>query len=402
MSEPATGTAAPRRVGRGRRVLAAVLVVVACVLGPLAVTAIWLRNALLDTDRYVETVTPLASNPAIIDAAAADVTTTLFERVDVEREIREALPERAEFLASPLAAGIRAVAEQAAVRALESDVFENVWVEANRVAHNQVEAVLTGGGKILSTADGRVTLDLSAIFVEVRELLSDRGVTLFDSIPIDRLALRFELFDASQLEQAQRGVDVLNTLAWVLPFVVVGLFAAGVWLARDRRRTAIFGGIGLAISMAVLALGIGLGRSYYLDAVTSPSLPRDAASATFDTLVRFLRQGVRFVLAFGLVIAAATWVTGPGRVAARLRTTVSEVVGGLGDQAEARGWDFGPFGRWVYRYRMPLRIAGVLVVLLFLVFAYRPSATRLLVLTLLLLLYLGAVQFVSRAAKLPA
>jgi hypothetical protein len=83
----------------------------------------------------------------------------------------------------------------------------------------------------------------------------------------------------------------------------------------------------------------------------------------------------------------------------QLRTTVTEVVGGLGDQAEARGWDFGPFGRWVHRYRAPLRIAGVLVALLFLVFAYRNSATRLLVLTFLLLVYLGAVEFVSRAAR---
>jgi hypothetical protein len=376
-----------------------VLVVLSCLLGPLTVTAIWLRNQLLSTDQYVETVTPLASDPAIIRAAAAEITASLFENVDVEKEAREALPKRARFLAAPLAAGVRAVAEQAAQRALESDFFEGVWVKANRVAHDQVEAVLTGGGRIVSTSDGRVVLDLTAIIEEVREFLSDRGVTLFDSIPINKLALKFELFDASQLESAQRGVKLLNTLAWVLPFVVVGLLVAGVWLSRRRHRTAIWWGIGTAIAMAVLALGINLGRGFYLDAVTSPTLPRDAAAATFDTLVRFLRQGLRFVLALGLVLAAAAWVTSSGKTATRLRTTVTEVVGGLGDEAEARGWDFGPFGRWVHRYRAALRVAGVLVVLLFLVFAYRNSAIRLLVLTLLLLVYLGAVEFVSRAAR---
>jgi hypothetical protein len=391
--------ATPRAAGRGRAALAAVLVVLSCLLGPLTVTAIWLRNQLLSTDQYVETVTPLASDPAIIRAAAAEITASLFENVDVEKEAREALPKRARFLAAPLAAGVRAVAEQAAQRALESDFFEGVWVKANRVAHDQVEAVLTGGGRIVSTSDGRVVLDLTAIIEEVREFLSDRGVTLFDSIPINKLALKFELFDASQLESAQRGVKLLNTLAWVLPFVVVGLLVAGVWLSRRRHRTAIWWGIGTAIAMAVLALGINLGRGFYLDAVTSPTLPRDAAAATFDTLVRFLRQGLRFVLALGLVLAAAAWVTSSGKTATRLRTTVTEVVGGLGDEAEARGWDFGPFGRWVHRYRAALRVAGVLVVLLFLVFAYRNSAIRLLVLTLSLLVYLGAVEFVSRAAR---
>jgi hypothetical protein len=394
--------ATPRPAGRGRAALAAVLIVLSCVLGPLTVTAIWLRNQLLNTDQYVETVTPLASDPAIIRATAADITASLFENVDVEKEARDALPNRAKFLAAPLAAGVRAVAEQAAQRALESDFFESVWVKANRVAHDQVEAVLTGGGRIVATADGRVVLDLTAIIEEVREFLSDRGVTLFNSIPINKLALKFELFDASQLESAQRGVKLLNTLAWVLPFVVVGLLVAGVWLSRRRHRTVIWWGIGTAIAMAVLALGINLGRGFYLEAVSSSTLPRDAAAATFDTLVRFLRQGLRFVLALGLVLAAAAWVTSAGKTAMRLRTTVTEVVGGLGDQAEARGWDFGPFGRWVHRYRGPLRVAGVLVVLLFLLFAYRNSAIRLLVLTLLLLVYLGAVEFVSRAARFDA
>lgn len=385
---------------RWLRILAAVLIVLSCVLAPLTVTAIWLRNQLLDTDRYVDTVAPLASNPAIIDTAATNITNTLFSRLDVEHEIEDALPKRAKFLASPLSAGIRTVTEQVAERALESEAFQTIWENANRVAHNQVEAALTGGGKIIATKDGHVTLDLSAVVDEVRSLLHDRGITIFDSIPINKLALRFELFDASGLGEAQTGVKVLNTLAWTLPFAVFGLLGVGLWLSSHRRRTLLRWGVGTAIAMAVLAAGIGFGRSLYLDAVVGPTLPHDAAAAAFDTLVRFLRQGLRFVLAAGLVVALAAWITGPGRVASRLRTTFTEVFGGLGDHAEALGWDFGPFGRWVYRYRAALRVAGVLGVLLVLVFAARPSATRLVVLVVLLLLYLGVVEFVARAARL--
>jgi hypothetical protein len=384
---------------RWKRITATVLVVVSCVLAPLTVTAIWVRNQVLNTDRYVETVAPLASNPAIIEAAAANITNTLFRHVDVEKEARAALPKRAKFLAGPLSVGIRGFTEQAATRILESDVFENLWEEANRLAHNQVESALTGGGKILSTKNGRVTLDLSAVVGEVRKLLQDRGITIFNSIPIDDLALKFELFDAAQLGDAQQGVKLLNALAWTLPFIVAGLLGLAVWLSAHRRRTVIWWGIGTAIAMSVLGVGIVLGRSAYLHTVVSASLPHDAAAATFDTMVRFLRQGLRFVLALGLVVSLAAWVTGPSRFAVRLRTTFTEAFGGLGDQAEARGWDFGAFGTWVHRYRAALRVTGVLVMLLFLVFAYRPSATRLLVLTLILLVYFAAVEFVSRAAR---
>jgi hypothetical protein len=384
---------------RWKRIVAAVLIVVSCFLAPLAVTAIWVRNQVLDTDRYVETVAPLASNPAIVAAAAANITETLFQRVNVEKEAREALPKRAKFLAGPLSVGIRGFTEQAATRILESDVFENLWKDANRIAHDQVQSALTGGGKILSTKNGRVTLDLSAVVAKVRDLLEERGITIFDSIPINQLALKFELFDAAQLGEAQQGVKLLNALAWTLPFVVFGLLAVAVWLSAHRRRTVIWWGIGTAIAMSVLGVGIVLGRTAYLHTVVSSSLPYDAAAATFDTLVRFLRQGLRFVLAFGLLVALAAWVTGPSKFAVRLRTTFTEAFGGLGDQAEARGWDFGGFGTWVHHYRATLRVAGVLVMLLFLVFAYRPSASRLLVLTLILLAYFAAVEFVSRAAR---
>jgi hypothetical protein len=384
---------------RWKRILATVLIVISCGLAPVTVAAIWVRNQVLDTDRYVETVTPLASDPAIVEAAAANITETLFAQVNVEKQAREALPKRAKFLAGPLSVGIRGFTEQAAVRILESDVFEKIWVDANRLAHNQVVSALTGGGKIISTRNGRVTLDLTAAISQVRSLLQDRGITIFNSIPINQLALKFELFDAAQLGDAQRGVKLLNTLAWVLPFVVFGLLGAAVWLSANRRRTVIWWGIGMAIAMSVLGVAITLGRSAYLGAVVSPSLPHDAAAATFDTMVRFLRQGLRFVLALGLILALAAWLTGPSKVAVRLRTTFAEAFGGLGDQAEARGWDFGAFGIFVNRYRAALRVAGVLVMLLFLVFAYRPSASRLLVLTLILLVYFGALEFVSRAAR---
>jgi hypothetical protein len=46
--------------GRWRTVVASLLIVVGCVLAPLSVVAVWIRNQVTDTDRYIATVTPLA------------------------------------------------------------------------------------------------------------------------------------------------------------------------------------------------------------------------------------------------------------------------------------------------------------------------------------------------------
>ena len=50
---------------RWRTILAVVLIVVGCVLAPLAGVAVWARNQVTNTDRYVRTVAQLASDPAI-------------------------------------------------------------------------------------------------------------------------------------------------------------------------------------------------------------------------------------------------------------------------------------------------------------------------------------------------
>ena len=62
-----------------------VLIVVACLLAPLSVVSVWARGEVTDTSRYVQTVAPLAENPAIQDAVSARITAEIFTYVDVTR-----------------------------------------------------------------------------------------------------------------------------------------------------------------------------------------------------------------------------------------------------------------------------------------------------------------------------
>ena len=56
----------------------AVLLVLGMVLTPISILALFLRAEIGDTDRYVETVEPLSSDPAIQSYVADEITTQLF------------------------------------------------------------------------------------------------------------------------------------------------------------------------------------------------------------------------------------------------------------------------------------------------------------------------------------
>ena len=76
--------------------MAVVLIVLGCVLAPLAGVAVWARNQVTNTDRYVRTVAPLASDPAIQHAVADQITAQIFTYLDVQGLTNQAVDALAE------------------------------------------------------------------------------------------------------------------------------------------------------------------------------------------------------------------------------------------------------------------------------------------------------------------
>src|SRR6266516_1002059 len=342
----------PKRLPRWRRALVATLVIVSVVLVPLAGVSVWVRNLVLDTNHYVDTVAPLAKNRAITDVVAKRATDRLFQQVDVQARAKAALPDRAQFLAGPLSSGVQTFTHTAAERALATEQFAIVGKNANRRAHTSVVKVLTGEGRNVSIKHDKVVLDLSAEIDDIVKRLDERGVTVFDGLAKKQKNLQVELFDASQLEKARSAVHLIDRLRIVLVVLVFVLLGAALALSGNRRRTLMRWGIGLVAAMAVTAVLLALGRSAYLSVAKN----HDAAAAAFDILVRYLRNGIRVIAALGIVVALAAFLSGPSRLAVWIREGAKSLIGGAGRKADQAGWKPGPVGTWVAAHKAGLRV----------------------------------------------
>jgi len=395
--------AAPEKEGKkhGYRhgKLVVTLLVIACILAPIAGVSIWAKNQVLNTDRYVRTMKPLASNSAVQTTIADNVTNTLFENVDVQAEAQQALPPRAQFLAGTLSSGLRTFVENTTLRFLQSDAFQRLWVELNRRAHEQLVKVLTGKGKVVQTANGKVQIDLAPVLARVETRLNDRGIKLFTRIPPESIKTNFVILNSEQLQKVQRGVRLLKTLAIALPLLVLALFAAAIALSGRRRRTLLQAGLGLAASMAVLGILLTIGRSVYLNYVTGPNLPNDAAAALYDTIIHYLRLGLRIIAAVGLLVAAGAWVSGPSRWAVGIRSHFGSAVGWA--QGET-GAPASPFGHWVAANKKALRIGAILVPLGIALLWNSPSVTVLIVLGVIAVVLLLLIELFGRAPAAPS
>lgn len=379
--------------GRGRRTAVALLLIVACVLAPLSVIAVWTKNTLLDTDEYVSTVAPLAKNPAIIDAAANEVTNALVSEQNVSARVKKALPPRADFIAPAVATALETVVHRLAVRVLSSDRFPAVWERANRRAHDQVVDVLTGNGsRTITTSNGEVAVNLAPVVDRVRKRLDSLGIDIFSGANAKRVSPRIVLFKSDDLEKAQGATDLLQKGAIVLPILTLLLFAAAIALSRNRRKTVLHAGLGLSIGMLVILTAFNVGRTFYLDAVKSAN--RDAAAAAYDQVLNFLRLSARTGFVLGIIIAIGAWLAGPSHSAVRLRSMVR---GGEDRQLATEG-----FAGWVARSRTGIRIAIIAVAALVLVAWSHPKPVTVLVVTILALLAIAVTEVLARGSDTPA
>src|SRR5918993_1562417 len=380
---------------RWRTIVATLLIVVGCVLAPLSVAAIWTRNQVTNTDRYIATVTPLASDPAIQNAISDQITAQVFSYIDVQGLTNQAVDALSERGLNPtLETQLRALAVPIA-KVVESDAFADAWIQANRVAHAELVKALTGeGGGSVTVENDTVSLNLAAFIEVVKQRLVDSGFTLAARIP--EVNASFVLFQSADVTRARSAFNLLNTLGIWLPIIALVLLAIGVYVAKDHRRALVGAALGVAVGMVVLALGLAVFRSIYLDAVPASVLPHDAAAVLYDTIVRFLRLGLRTVLVLALVVAAAAFLTGQSVTAVRTRQGLSNAIGWVAGGAQRAGLSTGPVGTWVGANKRVLRVTAVAAAALALVFWGRPTGKVVLGLTLALLIVLAVIEFLGR------
>ena len=399
------------RRGIWRPIVAGVMIVLAAILAPLAVVAIWAHDEIGDTDRYVETVAPLASDPAVQDAISSRITEEIFSRLDVKAITQDAvdalaargLPPAAatslKALATPLSSGVRSFVADKVDALVRSPQFQQAWEAANRQAHAQVVAVLTGDleNSAVSVEGRTVSVNLATVIESVKGQLEDSGFALASKIPT--VNAEFTIVQSVDITKAQNYFRILSGMARGLPIVALALLAGAVAIGRSRRRTLVVGALAVAASMLVLGLTLNVFRGIYLNGVPADVLPTNAAGAIYDQLAYFIRLNLRALLVLFLAIAAIAWVTGPENGPVAIRRGTTRAIDVVRNRSDDAGIGTGAFGSALYQYRTALQ--GVILggALLVYILADHPTGKFALILLLIALFLLLVLELLSRPPR---
>ncbi|OKJ62421.1 hypothetical protein AMK27_15690 [Streptomyces sp. CB02009] len=398
LESEAAARPAPRH--RGRSFLAAVLIVIGCLLVPLGIVAAWTSDIVGDTDRYVSTVAPLASDADVQAAVANRVTGAVMEHIDLESLLEGVAPEQRPLLAKALGklggsleSAVSSFVHDKAQDVVASDAFETVWTDANRAVHTSVVRALTGSGDgAVQINNDTVTVDLAPVIERVKERLVDSGLTVAGKIP--EIHTDFTVVKSEDIGKVKTGFRLLQVMGLWLPVLAVLLVVAGVLLSTHRRRTVIASAIGVAVAALVLGIALTVFRTVYLNALPD-TVSQPAAGSVYDALIHFLRTTVRMVVTLGLVVALAAWLTGPSRPAVVVRRMWNSGIDATRAAADRAGLRTGPVGPFVRRYRT--WITWILVALAVLVYVLwdHPTGWVVVGLALALLFVFAVVRFLG-------
>ncbi|GAB2698924.1 hypothetical protein [Kitasatospora kifunensis] len=355
-SDPNDGERAEPAAQRTRAAFAGLLLVLAALLTPLSVVAVWASSLVENTDRYVATVAPLAGNPAVQNAVADRLAGAVTQNLSAGSLLQQIAPSEQSALggllgqlSGPIDSALQGLVRNQAQNVVSSPAFATFWVQANRTVHDQFSKALTGkGGGAVQLTNNAVTIDLAPLIDQLKQQLVNSGVGVASLIPT--IHVQYTVVDSSEVGTVRTGIRLLELAGAWLPVVTVLFAALGLLLARHRRHALI--ALALGVTVATIALGIGLSvfRVLYLDALPA-SVSQPAAGAVYDALIRLLRVSVRTYAVLGLAVALGAWLSGPTRPARQLRDIWQAGPHAARAAAGRAGLHTGPVGPWVHRFK---------------------------------------------------
>ena len=383
----------PAKRARVRRIVAPIIVVLTVIAFAGGVAGAWASRTVLDTDRYVATVGPLAEDPAVQEFLARTITTQVFQALDVQGRLAAVLEERADqlvFLAGPIASSVQGFIQDQVQKVLASEQFARLWTEVNRLAHEQALRVLEGDTTVVTVEEGKVVLNLLPVANEVLKgvsgVVSDligRPITLPEITPetipeeavvqleqalgVD-LPAEFgtiEVYNSEELGAVQDAVRLFNQVVFLLAVLFVVGAVVAMWVSPTRRRTLLQLMTGLAVVLVAERRFAIAAANGIVDSAKPEN--QAAARAVVDSALGSLLRYTGWFLAIALLVLVVALVTGPYPWAVKLRgwtVDTGRAIGGMLKPGERT-----PATEWIAGHRDPvmmgIALLGVLALLVF-------------------------------------
>lgn len=317
-----------------RRVIAALLIIIASVLAPFAVGALWAERTITTTQTFTETLAPLADDPIVRETVATEVSTAIIEALDAQTRAEDLLgglegplaglrSERGldSVIAAAIASGVNDAITSGVEAYVDSDRFGRGWELLTTGLQEQFVALLENRDpdSAVTLREGEIILDTGVALERIQEQLAEQGVPFVGALGIP--GREIVLADAPNLQLVADALSIFMPIATWLWVVVVAMFIGGILLWRPRSRAVLWTGVGLSVGSLAAYVGLNLGTATITHAAPTGYGP--LAETVMVTLLRFLVNALLVVLTLGVALVLGGWLAGATPAGRRARLAIT-------------------------------------------------------------------------------
>ena len=295
------------------------LTVLSCIVVVLATVTLAAQQLLLNTDRWVAVVGPLASNATVQASVANTAAAVTLNALDLQNRV-QALPAPVRNLAAPIESQIGSFVDDQALQLVQSPQFAEVWTNLNRAGHQSLVQVLRGqplANGAVSVNNGEVLLNLMVlvppVLTRVQQVIPEPIAARFPDI-VNTLAPNagtIAVAQASALASAQQLVQFVDRATLGLVVAAPLLILVTLIVSADRRVAVLRLGIGVAIGMLVAGVLLLVGQNSVIGSLEDRPI-KGALEVAIYAGVASLAVVMLAVFLVAVVAAVAAYVLGRG------------------------------------------------------------------------------------------
>lgn len=351
----------------------------------------WMELYVFDTQTYVETVGPLTKDPAVANALSTYATERLYSSIDLEAEIRNALPEKASFLAAPLAGQVEVATEKIGTKLIASDQFNSIWIAANQNAHSALIATLEKPQSEFNAEKERVVfgVNISPFLQQIRSRLQSSDSAVIT--PTTRMQQAGELAISlrDQVQTMRAAYQYSQAMYIILPFLTIACYLGAIAIASSRWRAVLAVSLTVSVITAIELILLKAARPEVLSQVAGQY--QAAAGVVWDAMTNGFKNVTTNTMLIGVSLTIITMLAGPFSWARRLRAAI-----GLDRLRQTKFFTgIREIRTWFRQYIFGIRIAGIL--LAFIVLIIKPGITWQTVIMAILayFIYLSSIELIA-------
>lgn len=293
-------------IPRWRIYISAILIIIAMLVTPLAITVDWAKRNVTSTEGFVTTLAPLSQETAVRDFVAKGAADSAQEQLGIQEfvdGIRESNP-----LLSLLPSGselselVNTAIKNAVQKIVATQSFDTLWVQSLTASHSRAIQVLAGENQNASLDEaGILTVQLNGVVAEVSSSLEARG---FPALSTDTdLNWDIQVIQADALPTVQKVYQQIEKGALWMPVAVILVLLLAV-LCAPRLAPRAFLWISIALGLSTLVVYSVLGA--YFVKVLLAQIPSEAAMVIYRQITGGLVSSLLTATIIAALLAVVT------------------------------------------------------------------------------------------------